>query len=186
MTRLTLPLHIEDVSRFSKTLAEQLGQQSPGHLRLLNMIARAAGFQNHQHLRAHQTAAQIPQPDHQRHIPKAPVDERLVQRTLAQFDAEGQLRQWPSRRAVQTLALFALWSQVPARTPLSEAQLNEILDGSHRFGDPATLRRTMIGCGLLQRERDGSVYERIEQAPPAEACRLISLLKLRHAAQVAP
>ncbi|MFV1492965.1 DUF2087 domain-containing protein [Phaeobacter sp. JH18-32] len=175
MTRKPLPLQVDDLSHFSRALSRQLGEASPSHLTLMNMLARAAGFQNLQHQRAIQAAA--------RRLAKttmAPAaDHRLIERTLGHFDDHGRLLRWPSKRAVQTLALFGLWSVFPADRALQEAQVNALLIGEHRFRDPATLRRTMISCGLLTRQRDGSDYRRIEQEPTAEAKALISRLAAR-------
>ncbi|UWR44118.1 DUF2087 domain-containing protein [Phaeobacter inhibens] len=175
MTRKSLPLQVDDLSHFSRALARQLGEASPPHLTLMNMLARAAGFQNLQHQRAVQAAAgRLAQPK-----TAAPADHRLIERTLTQFDASGRLLRWPSRRAVQTLALFGLWTVFPTDTLLSEAEVNRILLAEHDFKDPATLRRTMISCGLLTRQRDGRNYRRIEQEPPTEAKALISRLSAR-------
>lgn len=53
MSRTALSLPVRDVSAFAKALSRQLCSlgRSPGHLELLNMLARSAGFQNFQHLR---------------------------------------------------------------------------------------------------------------------------------------
>lgn len=53
MSRTALPLPVRDVSAFAKALSRQLSSlgRTPGHLELLNMLARSAGFQNFQHLR---------------------------------------------------------------------------------------------------------------------------------------
>jgi hypothetical protein len=57
-----------------------------------------------------------------------------------------------------------------------------LLQPEHLFGDPATLRRTMISCKLLTRKPDGTEYRRIEREPPAEAKAVIrSLTPLRRA-----
>lgn len=184
MTKSPLPLTIGDLSQFTRHLARQLGDAAPSHLTLMNMLARAGGYQNHQHLRSSTAAgvrlAQSAVPSEQTNA----TDQRLIERTLAQFDDAGRLRQWPSRRSVQTLALFVLWSRIPAATAISEKDINTRLNEMHSFEDPATLRRTMISCGLLQRERDGSNYQRREQAPPPEALALISRLRPRWAAPV--
>ncbi|AHD08649.1 DUF2087 domain-containing protein [Phaeobacter gallaeciensis] len=175
MTRKSIPLQVDDLSHFSRALARQLGEASPPHLTLMNMLARAAGFQNLQHQRAVQAAAgRLAQAN------TAPsADHRLIERTLTQFDASGRLLRWPSRRAVQTLALFGLWAVFPPDTPMPETEVNRLLLAEHEFEDPATLRRTMISCGLLTRQRDGSNYRRIEQEPPTEAKALISRLSAR-------
>ncbi|WP_407492588.1 DUF2087 domain-containing protein [Pseudooceanicola sp. MF1-13] len=181
MTRTPLPLATDDLSTFARHLSRQLGDSAPSHLSLMNMLARAAGYQNVQHLRATQAAAnRLPA-----EAPPQQIDHRPIERTLHQFDGQGRLKQWPSRRAVQTLALYALWAVVPSQTPLTEKQVNAALNAEHLFTDAATLRRTMIANRLLIRTTDGSEYRRVEHEPPAEARDLIARLKSRRAARVA-
>lgn len=182
MTKRPVPLNVNDVTVFCRALSNQLGDTSPSHLALMNMIARAAGFQNMQHMRA-ATAAQCRlSQDAEQPI----ADARTVERTLTQFDTFGRLQQWPSRRNVQTLALWGLWATLPAEKSLNEKDVNAHLAAEHTFGDAATLRRTMISCGLLTRNRDGSDYRRVEQKPSAEAKAVISTLKARRKTRFAP
>jgi hypothetical protein len=42
----------------------------------------------------------------------------------------------------------------------NEKKVNEILGGYHE--DTATLRRELVGAGLMARESDGSAYWRVE------------------------
>lgn len=175
MTKTPAPLRVEDITVFTRVLSQQLGEASPSHLTLMNMVARAAGFQNVQHFRASLAAAKRMDNDAKDII----VDARSVERALHQFDRYGRLRQWPSRRAVQTLALWALWATLPSNRNLDESDVNENFAREHLFEDPATLRRTMISCGLLTRQRDGTDYCRVEQQPPAEAKALIQALSVR-------
>ena len=53
MPREAIALSIPDLSDFARRLGRDLeaADPRPGHLSLLNMIARAAGFRNYQHLR---------------------------------------------------------------------------------------------------------------------------------------
>ncbi|WP_081781168.1 DUF2087 domain-containing protein [Sulfitobacter geojensis] len=81
--------------------------------------------------------------------------------------------------SVQTLALWALWATLPSNTSLSERTVNDIFDEEHHFQDSATLRRTMISCGLLTRQVDGTDYRRVEQKPPTEAKAIIRKLSAR-------
>ena len=176
MSKTPIPLRVEDLTAFVRALSRQLGEASPSHLTLMNMAARAAGFQNVQHMRSASAAVRrLSTPDE-----RPLADARLVERTLHQFDADGRLRQWPSKRAVQTLALWALWASFPQGTSLNERAVNALLEQEHLFNDPATLRRTMVACGLLSRNRDGTNYRRVEQKPPPEAEAVIhSLSALR-------
>jgi hypothetical protein len=58
MSRTPLPLHAEDISAFARSLGGQLKscEAAPGHLQLMNMLARSAGYRNFQHLRAEAVA----------------------------------------------------------------------------------------------------------------------------------
>lgn len=181
MTRTPLPLNAADLSAFARALARQLGTAGPSHLALMNMLARAAGFQNVQHLRPAQAAGRRMSKDQE----VEPVDYRRVERALNQFDAGGRLVRWPARRAVQNLALWAMWSRLPAERAMGEREASERLGAEHLFGDPATLRRTMLGAGLLTRRPDGTDYRRVERRPPAEARALIDGLSRRRKARAA-
>ncbi len=165
MTKTPVYLNVDDLTGFARALRRQLGETSPSHLTLMNMLARAAGFQNLQHMRTVNAARRRVETRQE----VAPVDMRVVERTLFQFDDQGRLRQWPSKRAVQTLALWVMWASLPAGISLTEQELNDRLQAEHLFHDPATLRRTMISCGLLTRKPDGSDYRRVERPPTAEA-----------------
>jgi hypothetical protein len=179
MTKTLVPLHVDDLTVFTRTLSRQLGETSPSHLTLMNMVARAAGFQNVQHLRSASAAAKrLQQPTE-----KVTTDARSVERALHQFDEFGRLLQWPSKRAVQTLALWALWATLPANKTVDEREVNDRFVEEHHFKDPATLRRTMISCGLLTRQKDGTNYRRIEQKPTAEAKAVIHALSARRGAR---
>ncbi len=175
MTKTPIPLYVDDLSAFTRALGRQLGDPKPSHVALMNMVARAAGFQNLQHMRAAHAARRRFEAQPQ----TLAVDMRTVERTLVQFDAEGRLLRWPARRSVQALALWALWTSLPSDTSLDEKEINARLRQEHLFNDPATLRRTMIGSGLLTRHSDGSNYRRVEQAPPEEAKTVIHAVTAR-------
>lgn len=175
MTKTPVPLRVDDITDFTRALSRQLGETSPSHLTLMNMVARAAGFQNMQHMRATTAAAnRLSKP-----INDTIADARAVERALHQFDQFGQLLRWPSKRSVQNLALWALWAALPSNTSLTEKMVNEILNKEHRFQDPATLRRTMVSCKMLTRQKDGTDYRRVEREPPLEARTVIRTLSAR-------
>jgi hypothetical protein len=179
MTKPPIPLIAKDLAQFTRALARQLGESAPSHLTLMNMLARAAGFQNVQHMRAASDAAPPIDTPPQIAPPLPKPDAKLVERVLMQFDDQGRLRQWPAKRAVQTLALWALWAAIPAGKRLGEGAISAILQGEHSFADPATLRRTMISCRMLTRQAGGVDYLRIEQVPPPEAKALIAAVIAR-------
>lgn len=175
MPKTFLPLRADDLTTFTRTLSDQLGPSSPSHLTLMNMVARAAGFQNVQHMRASHAAWQrLSRADED-----IPPDARAVERALNQFDSKARLKRWPSKRSVQTLVLWGLWATIPVGKVMAEKEVNSHLARQHLFGDPATLRRMMISGKLLSRRKDGTNYLRIEQKPPAEAAALIRALAPR-------
>jgi len=184
--RTPLPLHAEDISAFARVLSGQLSDQfagarrAPSHLELLNMLARSSGYRNFQHLRAQgeamaRLAAPVPAP------PSSPVDANRLRRLLRLFDAEGRLARWPSRRGLEAACLWVVWSKVPARRVFTEAELKDVLNTLHTFGDNALLRRGMCDTGLMTRTPDGREYRRVEAQPTAEALALLELLRTRRA-----
>ncbi len=177
MSKDPIGLAVTDISAFSRRLVPELKKHDrvPSHLSLLNMLARAAGFRNYQHLRASNTAQQRLAETRS----EGTVDYRLVERALHQFDAQGRLLRWPSRRPVQELCLWVMWSNLPAGTHLHERQVNAILNAAHLFGDAALLRRSLVGLALVRRNLDGSDYQRLEKRPPDDAQQLITRIKAR-------
>jgi len=172
MSRTAIPFQTEDVSSLAKALrAQLLGREGvPGHVELLNMLARASGRRNFQQLRAEPSA-----PSPAQATPAAePADQRALERLLRCFGPNGRLLRWPARRGDQVLALWVLWSKIPARQEFSEQEISSLLRDLHDFGDHAILRREMAESRLLFRSPDCRVYRRIERAPPATAAALIS------------
>lgn len=180
MSRIPLPLHAEDISQFARSLGSQLAAKGavPGHLELLNMLARSGGFRNFQHLRATARPGQ-PARAQQAAAPVAPVSAERLKRLARLFDGEGRLLRWPSRRGMEQSCLWVVWSRVPARRYMSEPELREVLAGAHVFGDHALLRRGLCDLGLMTRTPDGRVYRRVEARPTPEAAALLELLRQR-------
>lgn len=77
---------------------------------------------------------------------------------LTSLDDEGRLKQWPSKRSIQLMALDYLAAQIMPRQVYTEREINALLTQWHTFGDAALLRRELYERGLLNRETDGSVY----------------------------
>jgi len=165
MTRDVTSLIISDLSTFTKALrADLLGRDGiPSHATMLSAISKAAGYDNHQHLKA--TKQQTPDPQ--------------LTKALRAFDAQGIMANWPKQTGVQGLCLFVFWAQFPANTDLTEKDVNAILKAGHSFGDHPLLRRSMIDHKLLTRTVDGLVYRRIERAPQPPAMTLISDIRNR-------
>lgn len=167
MTRDLIPLSIKDVSLFTKALrADLLARDTiPGHATLLSMVSKAAGFDNHQHLKA--TAPAKPDPK--------------LTKALRAFDQNGIMAHWPKQTTVQGLCLAVFWAQLPANTDLSEKDINTVLIGGHSFGDHPLLRRSLIDHRLVTRTIDGRIYRRVERAPTDGATTLIADIKQRRA-----
>jgi hypothetical protein len=160
-------LYIADLSDFARNLRRDLteAETAPGHLALMGLIARAAGYRNYQHLKA-----EAP--------PPAPNTGRALERARV-FDGAGQMQHWPAATGIQGLCLWVFWDRMPPRQALTEAAVNAILKDGHLFGDHVLLRRSLIDHRLVTREVDGSAYRRIEQAPPPEARALIRAVRDR-------
>ena len=179
MPRTDVPLHAADISRFAKSLARDLKQtleqarRPPGHVELLNMLARAAGYRNYQSLRARPPAA----PAAVEAAPAAPELSDTAQKALRQFDLHGRLQRWPIKFSVQRLMLWGLWMRFDVRRRYSEREVNEILNAWHLYGDHCTLRRELVNEKLLARHSDGSEYRKLPRRPPPEAMALMRALR---------
>lgn len=167
MSRMLTPLWVNDVSSFSKNLKSYLderqrdGKTHPGHVELLNLIARAAGWRNYQALKA------VPP------IPTKPALEAheltaTARKTLQQFDAFGRLVRLPNKLSVQQMAMWWMWTHFTARRKYTEQEVNRILNAHHTFGDQATLRRELVNMKLLGRKSDCSEYWKEPMRPNAE------------------
>lgn len=165
MSRQILSLQIADLSAFAKTLREQFSRldDKPSHVDMLNMLSRAAGFRNYQHLKA--VTGDAPRID--------PADLTIVEKVARHFDAEGVLLRWPSKNKMQPLCLWALWARMEAGRDYTDRENTDLLNAWASFGDHALLRRAMVDMGYVTRTADGRTYRRIEQKPPAELSALL-------------
>jgi hypothetical protein len=181
MSRTSLSFQTDDLSAFATALGGQLRQcdHVPGHVELLNMLARADGCRNFQHWRAMaaaRAALEAPPPV------EPAVDFLKLRRMMRLFDAQARLVRWPPKQSERELCLWVLWAAFPARRDLAEAEVNRLLGTRHEFGDHALLRRWLVDLGLVVRTPDGSIYRRVERRPPPEARALIGLLSRRNSA----
>lgn len=184
-SREMVPLLAADVSTFCKNLRLQLagaGHAAPSHVALLNMLARSAGYRNYQMLRAQPPAVAAAAPAA---VEKAPGAISLprgstvplpIRRLLACFDTQGRLMRWPNKYAAQQIAIWAIWSRLPAQREMSEAQVNGYINAFHTFGDPATLRRELVNAHLLWRTVDCRVYRKELKRPGDETRQFLDLL----------
>lgn len=172
MSKTCIPFSSGDISALARSLRDQLSRidHQPGHLELLNMLARAIGHRNFQSLRAQAVAhdrieTSLPAPE--------PVDFVKVQRVARYFDAQERLASWPAKPSLQTACLWVLWSKIPPGQQLTEQELNQRIRANHLFGDHALLRRELCDHELLARTTDGRQYRRVERPPSAEGLALI-------------
>ena len=175
MTRSVFPFYASDISALARSLEHQLAacDHIPGHLELLNMLARTAGSRNFQHFRAQAVAEKrLIRPRET----AAPVDYVELQRLIRYFDASGGLVRWPTKFSHREPCLWVLWSRLPARKTLSEREINQLLLANHDFEDPALLRRELKERKMVTRTPDGREYRRVERKPPHAALALIRLL----------
>lgn len=185
MPRTFLPYSVDDISALARSLREQLAARTepPGHVEMLNMLARAAGDRNFQQFRARATGTVAPAGPAPPQDTAPPTDLALVERTARHFDAEGRLATWPARTSLQALALWALWARIEPGRSFSEIGFNQALNALSLIGDPALLRRSLFNQGLVSRTDDCRDYRRIERPPPAEARALFARLGLGRADQ---
>jgi hypothetical protein len=181
MSRTTFSFHSDDISALARSLVKQWSKEAnpPGHLQMLNMLARAAGFQNFQHFRAdaEATLSAVPKPATQSSV--APLIEQTgqpnknVQRLLRHFDLHGRLMRWPSKFSEQQPCLWPIWARIPARRDLTERQVNEAIKLGESFGDHVLIRRELVNYRMLMRTKDGAVYRRVEQPLPTDIGNLV-------------
>jgi hypothetical protein len=169
MTRYVFPFYASDISALAHSLNSQLAgcDHTPGHLELLNMLARAVGSRNFQHFRSKMSRTKEV---------VAPIDYAEMQRLSRYFDANGQWKRWPTKFSHQEPCLWVLWSKLPAKRTLTEREINELLLANHLFEDPALLRREMKERKMVTRTLDGREYRRVERKPPPTALALIRFL----------
>jgi len=175
MPRTSLPFAVADLSALTRSLRSQLSElgRTPGHLELLNMLARAAGFGNYQHFRAKMDARSRLSRSKQS-MPKAETER--IEKTARQFDAAGRLLRWPGKSAIAELCLWVLWSRIPKGEVFDERQISALLDRWHVFRDHALLRRALYDFKLVDRTVDGREYRRLEAEPPKELPAVIAIL----------
>ena len=169
MSHSPIPLVIDDLSHFATHLRGHWPAPPVSQSAALALIAQAAGYRNHQHLRA-RTA---PLPD----LDKPALNR--IKAALAVFDDTARMTRWPLKTSVQRLCIAWFWTRLPTRTDLTECEVNAILQANEVFGDHVLLRRCLIENGLATRTADGATYRRVGRAPDAEERAVIKALSAR-------
>jgi hypothetical protein len=194
MTRTALPYSAPDLSALARLLERALLDHQithgrlPGHVEMMNLLARGAGHRNLQAMQSGAapatptaTDAWFDAPD----IPNAPAEQKAdasplsthAKKALEHFDDAGRLERWPLKLSVQRLAMWVLWTRLDARRVYTEAQVNQVLKAWHLFGDHATLRRELINHKLLARKSDCSEYRKLSMEPDDEVRALLQALR---------
>jgi hypothetical protein len=187
MSRETVPFVTSDVSAFARALGRALKDRTeptpPGHVELLNLIARAAGHRSFQALRAasHIPPAALAAEDQPLPLPLS----ENAKKTLQQFDTRGRLVRWPVKFSVQKLAMWVLWTMFDSRRIYSEREVNTILKAANAFDDHVTLRRELVNHRLLARESDCSKYWKLATRPDDEVRALLAAWRTRRRARSA-
>lgn len=181
MGRTPLPLVVPDASVFARSLGRALkarhatGAPPPGHVELLNLLARALGQRNLQALKAAQVAAPPPHGLTALAAEAAPTAlTATARKALTQFDERGRLQRWPTKYSVQTLVMWVLWTHFDGRRVYTESEVNAILRQANLFGDHVTLRRELINHRLMARKSDCSEYRKLAVRPDDEARALLN------------
>jgi len=74
------------------------------------------------------------------------------------LDETGRLKQYPAKRVKQLMALAYLAGKFEPDRSYTEAEVNELLNEWHTFGDWALLRRDLVDSGYLERDKWGKAY----------------------------
>jgi hypothetical protein len=185
MSREAIPLVVPDLSAFARSLGRALAERSettpPGHVELLNLIARSAGHRNLQALRAALAAPPAPLAAEDR-SPPLPLTAN-ARKALRQFDTRDRLVRWPSKYSIQRLALWVLWTRFDSDRVYSEKEVNVVLKAANGFDDHVTLRRELVDHHLLARKSDCSEYRKLKARPDEETRALLTAWRSRQRAR---
>lgn len=176
MSRESLPFVAPDLSAFARALGQGLkarcATEPPGHVELLNLIARAAGHRNFQALKAASLPPAPPEVAPEDWPPPEPLTAN-ARKALQQFDSRGRLIR-PNKFMVQKLTMWVLWTLFEARRVYTEKEVNAVLRAANAFDDHVTLRRELINHQLLARKSDCSEYRKLPARADAETRALLA------------
>ena len=190
MTRQAIPFAVPDVTAFARALGQSLTERHarkpapPGHVELLNLLARAAGQRNFQALRAQAEAAgSTPRGPAPAPVPvPAPAAQSLTEnarKALGQLDEHGRLIRWPVKYSVQRLLMWTMWARFDAKRVYTEKEVNAVLKDANAFGDHVTLRRELINHQLMARKSDCSEYRKLPARPDDETRAVLAAWRLK-------
>lgn len=132
MSRNVLPFYVADVAALARNLRRQLNsfENFPSHVEVLNLLARAGGYKNFQHLKAEHDVRSGGIPPRQ---PAPEIDFRTVKRLLRFFDEAGRLVRWPGKYSQRILCLWVLWSRLAPRTVYTEQEISSFFEHPASF-----------------------------------------------------
>lgn len=188
---------VPDISTLAKSLRAAIAAQAdaPSQAQMLNWLAKGAGFQNYQSLRAlspaSRSAAQVNEatadaisdarpeksPTARTSSPEAQPLSPHSTKALTQFDEQGRLHKWPHKFAVQRIAMWALWMRFDSKKRYTEKEVNSVLKAWHTYGDHVTIRRELVNMQLLARKSDCSEYWKVAQQPNHEVKAFLKALR---------
>ena len=181
MPREAVSFVVPDLSAFARSLARALAEREaterPGHVEMLNLIARAAGHRNLQALRASREAPAAPLADEDR-LPPLPLTDN-ARKALRQFDTRDRLVRLPTKYSVLKLTLWVLWTRFELHRAYTEKEVNAVLKEANGFDDHVTLRRELVEHDLLTRKSDCSEYRKLPARPDDEARALLTAWRAR-------
>lgn len=169
-----MPFMAADISALAKSLRKQLMacEQFPTHVEMLNLLARANGYQNFQQLKAEQDNSTLPvaEPDSfavtAAQASQSQLDVAIPAKLRPFMDEAYVLRQWPTRFALQQQSLWFFWCRFRYGVEYTEAEVNALLKPFIGFGDHPLIRRELVNKSLLGRTMDGGRYWRQSAIPP--------------------
>ena len=85
-----------------------------------------------------------------------PEEEAIIINTYISQTNSPALKRYPAREKKKIVILKEICKQFESNKKYAESDLNLILEKF--LDDTATLRRGLVSYGLMERERDGSLY----------------------------
>ena len=170
MSREIIPFHADDVSALARALkrefarhdeetaADPARRKGPGHVELLNMLARATGFRNFQHMRAQADARE--RLDHPPVTVEPAVDYVRIERLARYFDAAGRLTRWPGKHSDRLACLWVLWSRMEPRRVFERGR------DQRRPQRRTSVRRSCAAAPRTRRPRHDGAHGGRSRIPP--------------------
>ena len=82
-----------------------------------------------------------------------------------QLDEEGRLLRYPTKYKKRLYAILYLAEKLEPGRVYTEAEVNLVIGGWLAYNDPAVWRRDLIDHKLLERDRAGREYRRVDALP---------------------